>query len=132
MIVCILDNLTGQLDVLFKRQVRAVDHNGSKSAVNASLAGFKIGAVIQMQNDRQIHAALLSVEQSRLNQLHQIHMLRIGARALGNLKNHRRLFHRGSLGDALNNFHVVDVESTDGVMSFVRFLKHLGRGNKTH
>ena len=131
-IVRILDHLTGQLDVLFKRQMRAVDHDGGEAAVDAGLAGFKIRAVIQVQHDRQIYAALLRVQQSGLNQLHQIHMLGISARALGNLKNHRRLFHRSRLGDALNDFHVVDVERADGIVAFIRFLKHLGRGNKTH
>ena len=85
-----------------------------------------------MQHDRQIHAALLRIQQRGLDQLDEVHVLGIRARALGNLKNHRRLFHRGRLGDALNDFHVVDVERADGIMAFIRLLKHLGRGNKTH
>ena len=59
-------------------------------------------------------------------------MLGICARALGDLENDRRLLHRGRLGDALNDFHVVDVERADGIVAFIRLLKHLGRGNKTH
>ena len=112
--------------------MRAVDHNGGETAVDAGLAGLKIRAVIQMQHDRQIHAALLRVQQRRLDQLHEIHMLGIRARALGDLENDRRLLHRGRLGDALNDFHVVDVERADGIVAFIRLLKHLGRGNKTH
>ena len=45
-----------------------------------------------MQHDRQIYAALLRVQQSGLNQLHQIHMLGISAGALGNLKDQRAPF----------------------------------------
>ena len=131
-VVRVLDHLTGQLDVLFQRQMRAVDHNGGEAAVDAGLAGLKIRAVVQMQHDRQIHAALLRVQQRRLDQLHEIHVLGIRTRALGDLENDRRLLHRGRLGDALNDFHVVDVERADGIVAFIRLLKHLGRGNKTH
>ena len=83
--------------------------------------------------DGQIKArGLLGIDDSRLDELHQIDVLGVGAGALGDLKDQRSaLFDRG-LGDALNDFHVVDVESADGVAAIVGFLKHLSRGNESH
>ena len=72
--------------------MRTVDHNGGEAAVDAgSCTVSKSVAVIQMQHDRQIHAALLRVQQRRLDQLHQIDVLGIRARALGDLEDDRRL-----------------------------------------
>ena len=67
-----------------------------------------------------------------LNQLHQVSMVGIGAGALGNLQNHGSLLLTAGLGDALNDFHVVDVESTDGVAAVVSLLEHFGRSNQRH
>ena len=53
MIVGILDNLAGQLNILSERLGRSVDHNRGKAAVNAALAQLKSIAVIQMQADRR-------------------------------------------------------------------------------
>ena len=71
----------GQSDVLFEGQVGAVDHDGGKATVDAALAGLEIGAVIQMHNDRQI-----GVLNSSLDQLHQVYVLGVLARARGYLQ----------------------------------------------
>ena len=38
----------------------------------------------------------------------------------------------GGMGVIENDFHVVDVESTDGVAAVISFLEHFGRSNQRH
>ena len=38
----------------------------------------------------------------------------------------------GSFGDTLDDLHVIDVESADGVAAVVGLLEHLGRSDKRH
>ena len=124
----VLDNLLGDLDVLGKGLGGSVDHDGGKAAVDASLAGLKVGTVVQMQNDGDLGA----LNDSRLDELDEVGVVCIGARALGNLQNHRRMLFLARLGDALDDFHVVDVESADGVAAVVCLLEHFGRSYQCH
>ena len=124
----VLDNLLGDLDVLGKGLGGSVDHDGGKAAVDASLAGLKVGTMVQMQNDGDLGA----LNDSRLDELDEVGVVCIGARALGNLQNHRRMLFLARLGDALDNFHVVDVESADGVAAVVCLLEHFGRSYQCH
>ena len=59
-IVGILHDLLGDLDVLGKGLAGSVDHDGGEATVNAALAGLEVRAVVQMQNDGDIGAALHS------------------------------------------------------------------------
>ena len=117
----VIHNLLGDGDVLLKGFGGGVDHNGGKAVVDAGLAGLKAVAVIQVQYDRQAGLDLGS-----LDQLYQVGAVRIGAGAFGNLQDHRGIALLGSLGDTLDDFHVVDIESADRIAAFVRFLKHFG------
>ena len=56
-VVGILHDLLGDLDILGKGLGGGVDHDGGEAAVDAALAGLKVGAVIQMQHDGNIGAA---------------------------------------------------------------------------
>ena len=56
-VVRVLDDLLGDLDVLCEGLGGSVDHDGGEAAVDAGLAGFEVGAVVQMQNDGDIGAA---------------------------------------------------------------------------
>ena len=124
----VLDDLLGDLDVLGKGLAGSVDHDGGKAAVDAGLAGLEVGAVVQMQNDGDLGA----LDDSGLNQLHQVGVVGVGAGALGHLQNHGSLLLAAGLGDALNDFHVVDIESADGVTAVVGLLEHFGRSYKSH
>ncbi len=53
-IVGILHDLLGDLNVLGKGLAGGVDHDGGEAAVNATLAGLEVRAVVQMQNDGDI------------------------------------------------------------------------------
>ncbi len=127
-IVSVLNDLTGDLDVLSERLGGSVDHNGGEAAVDAGLAGLEAVAVIQMQRDRDLRA----LDGSGLNQLHQVGVVGIGARALGHLQDNRSLLLAAGFGDGLNDFHVVHVESADSVAAVISLLEHFGSSNKSH
>ena len=71
-------------------------------------------------------------DDSGLDQLDQIVVVGIGAGALGNLQNDRSVLFLAGFGDALNDFHVVDVESADGVAAVVSLLEHFGCSYQRH
>ncbi len=121
----ILSNLLCNLNVLLVRHRRTVEHNRGKAAVDAVLAELEGVAVVKVQGDRDIRA----LDYSRLNHLEQIGVVRVSARALGYLQDNRSLLLLASLRDTLNDFHIVHVESTDGVAAVVSFLEHFGRSN---
>ena len=127
-VMCVLDDFLGDLDVFGKGLGGSVDHDGSEAAVDAGLAGFEVGAVVQMQNDGDIGAA----NYGSLDQFDQIVVVRVGAGTLGNLEDNGSVLFLAGLSDALNDFHVVDVESTDGVAAVISFLEHFGRSNQRH
>ena len=51
-------------------------------------------------------------------------MVGVGAGALGHLEDDRRLLLAAGFGDALDDLHIIDIESTDGVTAGVGFLEH--------
>ena len=124
----VLDDLLGDLDVLGKGLGGRVDHDGGEAAVNAGLACLEIGAVVQMQDDGDLGA----FGNSSLNQLDQIGVVGVGTRALGDLKDDRSVLFLAGFGDTLNDLHVVDVESADGVAAVVSLLEHFGRSYQRH
>ena len=81
-----------------------------------------------MQNDGDLGA----LNDSRLDELDEVGVVCIGARALGNLQNHRRMLFLARLGDALDDLHVVDVESADGVAAVVSLLEHFSSRYQRH
>ena len=127
-VVRVLDDLLGDLDVLGKGLGGGVDHNGGEAAVDAALAGLKVGAVVQMQNDGDIGAA----NYGSLDQFDQIVVVRVGASTLGDLQDNGSVLFLAGFGDALNDFHVVDVESADGVAAVVSLLEHFGCSYQRH
>ena len=97
-VVRVLDDLLGDLDVLCEGLGGSVDHDGGKAAVDAGLTGLKIRAVVQMQGDGDVGA----LDDGRLHQLHQIGVVGVGPGALGHLENQGGLQIPGGLGDALD------------------------------
>ena len=108
-VMSVLNDLLGDLNVLLEGLGRGVDHDGGKTAIDAGLAGFEAIAMVQVQDDGDIGA----LNDSSLDQLHQVGMVGIGAGALGDLQNHGSLFLAAGLGDCLYDLHIVDVESAD-------------------
>ena len=132
----VLNDLLGDLDVLGKGLGGGVDHNGGEAAVDAALAGLKVRAVIEVQHDGDVGAAL----HGGLDELDEVGMVRVGAGALGNLKNNGSVFLLAGLGDALHDLHVVDVERADGVAvtsgmissPFVKLFQTIGTFGTTY
>ena len=124
----VLDNLTGQSDVLLEGLGGSINHNGGEAAIDAALAQLEGIAVVQVQHNGNIRI----LDYGSLNQLHQVGVVGISAGALGNLEDNGAMQLTGSLGDTLDDFHVVDVESTDCVAAIICLLEHLGRSNKCH
>ena len=123
----ILHHLTGDGDVLLKGLGGSVDHNGGKAVVDAGFAGLKGVAVIQVQADGQAGLDLGS-----LHQLYKIGAVGIGTGALGHLKDHRGIALPGSLGDALNDLHIVDVKGADGIAAVVGLFEHFRGCDNRH
>ena len=119
----IVHDLFGQGNVFFIRQVATVDHDGSKAAVDAGFAGLKIRAVVQVQRNRQT-----GFFSRRFDHSDKIAVGSVFSCAGGNLQNHRGVVLFRSTGDTLNDFHVVDVESADGIAAFISFFEHFGCG----
>ena len=113
-VVSIFNDLAGNLDIFGKGLGGSVDHDGSKAAIDTALTSLKAVAVIQMKGDGQT-----GLDDGSLNQLHQVGVVGIGTSTLGNLQNHGSIDFHGGFGDALNDFHVVDVESADGITAIV-------------
>ena len=124
----VLNDLLGDLDILLEGLGGGIDHNGGKAAVNAALAGLKVGAVVQMEHNGDLGA----LDHGGLHQLDQVGVVGIGAGALGNLEDHGSLFFLTGLGNALDDLHVVDVEGADGVAARIGLLEHFGGCNERH
>ena len=118
-LVRVIRHPTSDGDIFFKGQVRAVDHHGRKAAVDAGLAQIKVRSVIEVNHHGQI-----VFHESRFHQLHDIILPRIFAGPGGHLKNQGRAFLGPGPHDALDDFHVVDVERADGVPFRVSPLEH--------
>ena len=125
-IMSILHDLTGQGDVIFKALGRGVDHNGGKAAVNAGFAELEGIAVVKMKGNGNLRV----FDNGCFNELDQIGVICISARALGYLQDDGALQLPCRFGDALNDFHIVDVERADGVSPVISFLEHLFRRYK--
>ena len=74
-IMSIFYNLFGQGNIFLKRLGGGVDHNRSKSAVDAGFAEFKRVTVVEMECDGNFGVQFYSC----FNKLYQINMICIGA-----------------------------------------------------
>ena len=51
---CIFNDFFREGDIVFERMFRAVDHDGSETAVDAVFAGFKVSAVVEVCDNAEI------------------------------------------------------------------------------
>ena len=126
-LVSVLNDLAGQGNVLLEGVLGTVDHNGGETAVDAGLADLKVLTVVEVDTDGQV-----GILNSSLDELHEVNVLGVLAGAGGNLQDESGVELLGSLGDALDNLHVVDVESADGVAVGIGMLEHFFAGNQSH
>lgn len=121
-------DLLCDFDVFFKGMLGAVIHDRGESAVNAGFADFIGGTVIQVKGSGDFRIIL----QRNFYKAYDVFLPCIVAGAFGGLKNDRRFFFLGSFHNALDDFHIVHIESTDGIMTFIGFLKHFSSSYKRH
>ena len=117
--VCIFNNLLCDFNVLFERLAGSVNHDTGETVIDAGFAGFECVTMIQMQNNRQT-----CFDNCCFNELDQICSVGICSCAFGDLQDNRCVAFFCSFGDTLDNFHVVNVESTNGISAFICFLEH--------
>ncbi len=122
--VCIFNDFFREGDIVFERMFRAVDHDGSETAVDAVFAGFKVSAVVEVKGDGEI-----MIFQSCFYEMFQIRRFSVFAGTGRSLKDDRRVQFSSGLGNALDDFHVVDVECTDSIVAFIGFFKHFCSSN---
>ena len=84
--------------------------------------------MVEMDADRNLGR----LGESGLDELHDVNLTGVFTGTGGNLKNNRGFFIRGSLHDALDDFHVVHVEGADGVVAVIGGLEHFFGSNKRH
>ena len=127
-IMGILHDLTGQGDIILKALGGSVDHNGGEAAVDAGFAELERVAVVKVQRDGDLGV----LDDGGLYQLHQIGVVGIGARTLGDLQDNGALELTGRFGDTLNDLHIIDVERADGVSTVIGFREHFFRRYQWH
>jgi len=127
LVVGVFDHAAGDGDVLLVGQVRTVDHDGGEAAVDARLADVEVLTVVEVQHHRQV-----GVKQGGFDELDDVILARILARARRYLKDERGAFFGPRLHDALYDFHVVHVEGANGVAFTVGPCEHLSGTGQRH
>ena len=83
--------------------------------------------MVKMEGNGQIR-----IFKGRLDEVKQISVLGIFTGTSGNLKNQRGFFFFGGIDNPLDNFHIIDVESPNRIVTFISFLEHVFRSYKWH
>ena len=123
-IVRVFDDFLRNRDVFFPGLRGSVDHDGSEAAVDGRLADLEIRAVVEVHDEgniRRFHRGL--------NEMSEIYGVGVFSGACGNLQDNGRLAFVRRFDDGLDHFHVVDVESADGITAGIRLFEHFGTGN---
>ena len=132
MLVGIGNDLLRELDVLGERKVRAVNHDGRETGVNAALASFIAVTVVEVKNDLRLLAAeFLSVFNRALRHVAENRGVGILASTLRDLHNNRRFSFDCRLNDGLHLLHRIEVECRDGIAALDGLSEHLLGINET-
>ena len=130
-LVCIVNNLLCEGDVLFVRKGGSINHDGAEAHIHAALAKLEAVAVVEMENDLgMLPAEFLGIFNSTFRHIAEKGLVGIVARTLGNLEDDRALGLCGGLDDGLELLHVVEVESGDGVTALDCLCEHLAGVHK--
>ena len=119
-IMRVFDYLRGYLDVFRKGMRGGVYHDGGEAVVDAVYAKIVGIAVIEVETDRET-----GILDGSLDHFDEIFGIGVLARARRYLQYKRSFFELARLDDALDRFHVVDVERADGVAAFIGFCEHI-------
>ena len=121
-IVCNCNQFTGLCQVLFDREVRAVEHDGGEASLDAGIA-LIIGTVVQMQCNRNRDAQrFIHCLYHICNSLETGHVL---AGTAGNAEDYRRVQLLCCVQDCLCPFQIVDIELTDCILAVSCLVHHI-------
>ena len=124
-LVRVVDDLLGELDVVLERKRAAVDHDGREAGVNAALASLVAVTVVEVENDLGLLAAeFLGVLNGAFGHVAENRGVRVLAGALGDLHDDGRLSLDRGLDDGLHLLHSVEVERGNGVTALDRLCEH--------
>ena len=119
------DHFARGLDVVFKaggrlaiRHQRPIHHDAGEAQFDGRLAGFHAVAVVEVHDQGNLGIEFRCCQHQVIQEL----VLRIRARAAAGLNNDRRARLLGRFHDCLNLLHVIDVESSNTVAAFGRFV----------
>ena len=127
MLVGVLNDLSADLNILFERIMRGVDHHAGETLVDALLAQFEAVTVIQMDRDGDGGQLDRGVDQPL-----EVHRMGVIAGSLGDLQHHWGLLFLAGLNDGLEQLHVVHVESTEGVFALQGLREQFARVGQWH
>jgi hypothetical protein len=115
MLMRVLHNPFAEFNIFCERFVASIDHHAGKAFIDALLAKLKAVSVIEVDSDRN-----RGKTHRRFNQLFEVNGMGILTRSARDLQHDRGFFLFTGLDDGLEQFHVVYVESPEGVFSFER------------
>ena len=112
--------------VFFVGKVRAVDHYGRETGVDAAFAEFERITVVEVKNDLgMLPAEFFCIFYCALSHVAEKCGVGIVASAFRYLEDDGRFFFSGSFDDGLKLLHVVEVESGDSVSAFDGLGEHI-------
>jgi hypothetical protein len=114
-LVGVVHNLPANLHVFIERLVRSIDHHTGETFIDTFLAKLEGIAVVQVNGDGNVGKA-----HGCLDEFLKINRVGVLAGAFGNLEHYRRLLFFARLDYRLEQFHIVHVESPQGVFALER------------
>ena len=130
-LVCIVNNLLCEGDVLFVRKGGSINHDGAEAHIHAALAKLEAVAVVEVENNLgMLPAEFFCILHSTFRHVAEKGLVGVVARTLAHLEDNGRLGLCRSLNDGLELLHVVEVESGDGVTALDCLCEHLAGVHK--
>jgi hypothetical protein len=124
----VVNDLAADFDILLERLVAGVNHDAGEPLINAVFAQLKGIAVIQVNRDGDIREG-----DGCFDKFLKVDRVSVFPRAVGDLEHHGRFFLFAGFDDCLEQFHVVDVEGTEGVLALQSFREEvfgMGEGHR--
>ena len=118
-VMCILDHLFGDGDVLLPRLGGSVDHDGSEASVDGCLADVEVCAVVEVHGNgdvRRLHRGF-----DEVTKVHGVGVLSGTGR---DLQDDGRVELVCGFNDGLDHLHIVHVERADRIAAGVRLFEH--------
>ena len=127
MLVGVLHDLGGELDVLLHGVVGAVDHHRGEARVHAGLAQLEGVAVVEVEGEVDVALHALDELPGPLGQVAEERLVGVLAGPRADLEDEGRLRLDAAADDGLELLQVVEVVRGDGVLAFHGLLEHLPR-----